>query len=175
MADTPARQDATGGHKQCENCDDGRVHSHNDICWVCDGTGWVPPRYSDASAATTGAKPPHSEGFAPGIDREGLAALELKVGSEATRVRRSVYDCLAERLAGWSFDVFRSVATQSIFFQSGHESAFWAVRSTLSQYSLAASVLLLSSFIRPPSLNCIPKRPHRCAASRGTPQGRRSH
>jgi DnaJ-class molecular chaperone len=36
----------------CETCGgSGDVHSHNPICWTCDGTGWVPPRYTPNSAS----------------------------------------------------------------------------------------------------------------------------
>ncbi|MBP7568800.1 MAG: hypothetical protein KBA95_01955, partial [Acidobacteria bacterium] len=31
------------GQPPCKQCDgSGKVHSHNDICWVCDGTGHAP-------------------------------------------------------------------------------------------------------------------------------------
>ncbi len=29
------------GRVKCSDCDDGRVHSHNDTCWTCDGSGWL--------------------------------------------------------------------------------------------------------------------------------------
>jgi DnaJ-class molecular chaperone len=31
------------GQPPCKQCSgSGKVHSHNDICWVCDGTGHAP-------------------------------------------------------------------------------------------------------------------------------------